>query len=339
MELNWFSNVKSQVFPRAPGGNRVLQVLLVMLLGAALGAAQDIRISGVVRDSTGAGLGGARVAIEMAEVSTHAGTDGTFVLEQAIPADPIGFPAVIVVTREGQLDHRDLITGPVVDGMDIRMIPNAGDVTDVDGNVYQSVRIGNQVWTVANLKTTRFNDGTAIPEVTDLSQWNRLTTPARCWYGQDRAANHEIHGIIYNWYAVDTGKLAPVGWHVPSEADWLALSLFLMHNGFNAGASSDGNCVAKALAARTGWIEVPSAPGRSICANPGANNATGFTGLPGGWLKDGIFERRGLVASWWGATEGLPGTADEHSLRSASIYLHQNYHRKQCGHYVRLVRD
>jgi uncharacterized protein (TIGR02145 family) len=90
-------------------------------------------------------------------------------------------------------------------------------VKDADGNVYHTVKIGNQVWTVENLRTTRNNDGSAIPHVTDGTEWAALTTPGYCFY--DNMSNVDSikeYGALYNWYAVDTKKLAPAGWHVPS---------------------------------------------------------------------------------------------------------------------------
>jgi hypothetical protein len=108
------------------------------------------------------------------------------------------------------------ITNPDTSGMEIKLISqDAGTVTDIDGNVYQAVKIGNQVWTVENLRTTRYNDGTAIPYVTDNSAWANLTTPGYCYYFNDSTANADKYGVLYNWYTVNTGKLSPAGWHVP----------------------------------------------------------------------------------------------------------------------------
>ncbi len=79
-------------------------------------------------------------------------------------------------------------------------------VTDIDGNAYNTVTIGNQVWMAENLKTTTYNDGTPIPLVIDGATWGALTTPAYCWYNNDEATNKELYGALYNWYTVNTGK-------------------------------------------------------------------------------------------------------------------------------------
>lgn len=98
-------------------------------------------------------------------------------------------------------------------------------VTDLSGNVYTTLKIGTQVWMVENLKTTKFNDGTNIPNITDAIAWITLTTPGYCFYNND-ASKKSTYGALYNWYSVNTGKLAPTGWHVPTDADWTTLENF-----------------------------------------------------------------------------------------------------------------
>ena len=105
--------------------------------------------------------------------------------------------------------------------------PTATTVSDADGYVYHTVTIGAQVWMVENLKTTKYNDGTAIPLVTDSTAWAILTIPGYCWYNNDAVTYKATYGALYNWYAVNTGKLAPKGWHVPADAEWTKLITFL----------------------------------------------------------------------------------------------------------------
>jgi uncharacterized protein (TIGR02145 family) len=100
-------------------------------------------------------------------------------------------------------------------------------VTDKDGNVYHTITIGTQVWMVENLKTTKYNDGTDIPLVKDSATWANLTTPGYCWLYNDQTTYINTTGALYNWYAVNTGKLAPIGWHVPSDSDFIALTKYL----------------------------------------------------------------------------------------------------------------
>jgi uncharacterized protein (TIGR02145 family) len=139
-------------------------------------------------------------------------------------------------------------------------------ITDKDGNVYTSVTIGTQVWMVENLKTTKYNYGTEIPNVTDNTEWSNLTTPAYCWYDNDITKKTPF-GALYNFYAVNTGTLCPTGWHVPSNTEWTTL--------FNY---AGGLAVAGGKLKETGTTHW-NAP------NTGATDEYGFKYLPGG-LRD-----------------------------------------------------
>ncbi len=93
----------------------------------------------------------------------------------------------------------------------------SSEIKDKDGNIYTSVTIGTQVWLKENLHTTKYNDGNDIP----LGNLNSdPSTPRYWWYNDDQATYGDIYGALYNWYAVNTGKLCPTGWHVPSHSEW-----------------------------------------------------------------------------------------------------------------------
>ena len=94
-------------------------------------------------------------------------------------------------------------------------------------NEYHTVIIGNQTWMVENLKVTEYNDGTAIPLVESNSDWWNRTTAAYSWNENDEAKYKDSYGALYNWYAVNTGKLCPAGWHVPTDAEWTELIRYL----------------------------------------------------------------------------------------------------------------
>lgn len=160
-----------------------------------------------------------------------------------------------------------------------------GTVTDIEGNVYPTMKIGTQSWMVENLRVTKFNDNTAIPLVTNATDWKILFTPGYCWYNNDPATNKNIYGALYNWYTVNTGKLCPTGWHVPTDAEWITLTTYL--GNVNAGGKLKET-------GTTHWL-VP---------NTGATNESGFTALPGGsrWY-DGVFG--GIIGDhggWWSST-------------------------------------
>src|SRR5574344_1985932 len=127
-----------------------------------------------------------------------------------------------------------------------------GSITDIDGNTYKTVTIGTQTWMAENLKVTKYNDGIAIPNVTDATAWSELTTGALCDY-DNTPSNSETYGKLYNWYAVNTGKLCPTGWHVPSDAEWTILENYLIANGYNYDGTTTNNKIAKAMASSSGW--------------------------------------------------------------------------------------
>ena len=93
---------------------------------------------------------------------------------------------------------------------------NTGTVTDLDGNIYSTITIGNQIWLASNLKTTKFKDGTTIPLITGNTAWINLISPGYCWYNNDATTYKSTYGALYNWYSVNSGRLCPTGWHVPS---------------------------------------------------------------------------------------------------------------------------
>jgi uncharacterized protein (TIGR02145 family) len=104
--------------------------------------------------------------------------------------------------------------------------PSVDTVKDIEGNIYRTVKIGDQVWMAENLRTTKYNDGQDIPLGPIGSAWGNLTAPAYCWLYYN-PANGETYGALYNWYVVDTGKLAPSGWRVPTNEDWIELAEYL----------------------------------------------------------------------------------------------------------------
>jgi uncharacterized protein (TIGR02145 family) len=156
-------------------------------------------------------------------------------------------------------------------------------LVDIDGNIYKTITIGNQTWMAENLKVTHYNDGTLIPNVLDSVAWMNLKTGAYCDYSND-ARNSDIYGRLYNFYAVNTKKLAPPGWHVPSLIEWFQLFYFTKEN---SGPLKE--------AGYSHWYS----------PNTGATNYAGFNALPnGGRLKQYDFVICRFIAmhynsTWW----------------------------------------
>ena len=202
--------------------------------------------------------------------------------------------------------------------------PTPTPVTDVDGNVYHTVTIGTQVWMVENLKTTKLNDGTAIPQVTDTS-WRSLSTPAYCYYGND-AGWKPIYGPLYNWWAVNSGKLAPAGWHVATESDWNLLVTTL-----------GGDTVAGGKLKSTGTVE--SITGLWLSPNKGATNASGFTAFPGGYRYYSIhgIDQINRYSYWWTSTSFGTSTAYCFFIRYDETTVNRDNSEKHTGYTVRCV--
>ncbi len=164
-------------------------------------------------------------------------------------------------------------------------------IADIEGNAYNAVSIGTQVWMMENLKTTKFNDGTEIPNVTDIFNgvWAGLNTPAYCWYNNEKGYKSD-YGALYNWYTIKSGNLCPSGWHIPTHAEWTILVDYC------GGVNVAGNKL-KGNTATAQW-------------NPAQNyfdmtNETGFTALPGASrYPEGIFWlNMGYMGSWWTSSE------------------------------------
>lgn len=199
---------------------------------------------------------------------------------------------------------------------------NDGTVTDIDGNVYSTVQIGNQEWMAENLKTTTYNNGTSIDLVTDNTAWGNTTTGAYGWYDNDQAQYAEAYGALYNWHAVNTGNLCPDGWHVPTDAEWTALEDYLTNNGH-------GGTEGTALKATSGW-------------NSGGNGTDdyGFTALPGGSRTNhGAFLDIGNYGLWWSATEVDADAAWYRGLGYGYGIVIRHDVSKGHGFSVRCLRD
>lgn len=206
--------------------------------------------------------------------------------------------------------------------------------TDADGNNYTTVTIGTKTWTVENLVTTKYQNGDAINNVTNNATWAALTTGAWCDYNNN-AANGTTYGHLYNWYAVsDTRKIAPVGWHIPSDTEWGTLSTSLggivptMTGASNVGGKLKGR-------------------GLSLWTTPntGATNATGFSSLPGGRREAtvsgfvGAFRLVGLGSYLATSNTFDVSTSNLYKFESGKIDMSVWHYAFATGSYVRCVKD
>jgi uncharacterized protein (TIGR02145 family) len=215
-------------------------------------------------------------------------------------------------------------------------------VSDVDGNIYNTVAIGTgttaQCWTVTNLRVRRYNDGT---EIRFDNSGGSLGTVSQTWagtglnygahtlYAHDSvttpSSNLSNYGYLYNWYAVnDTRRLCPSGWHVPTDAEWTTLETYL-----NTVAPT-GSAGGKMKSTSSLWFP----------PNTGANNTSGFSALPGGYRNnDGSFVNISVGAFFWSATEVDSNLAWNRALGSFISNVNRSSNFKSVGASVRCLRD
>jgi uncharacterized protein (TIGR02145 family) len=201
---------------------------------------------------------------------------------------------------------------------------NSSVVVDKDGNSYQTVKICNQTWMKSNLNVSHYRNGDIIPQVTDPTQWTNLTTGAWCYYN-NASATGAIYGKLYNWYAVnDPRGLAPTGYHIPSDSDWISLTTCLGGVGYASNKMKEIGTLY--------WLS----------PNVEATNNSGFTALPAGnrSFYDGTFSQIQRETAWWSSTQGeITTDAWTRGLYYATKTVSRNDMHKKFGLSVRCMKD
>ena len=201
-------------------------------------------------------------------------------------------------------------------------------IKDIEGNSYKTVYIGNQEWMAENLRVSKYNDGTAIPNVIDNSQWTTLTSGAYAYYNND-SINNAIYGKLYNWFVVSptangNKNVCPTGWHAPSNDDWNVLTNYL---------GGDTIAGGKMKEVGTAHWETPNSLG---------TNSSLFTALPSGdrYYLTGNFDNLGLNCYWWCTTEFDQKNAWVHSLGYNFYSIHSGGNsNKNYGLSIRCIKD
>ena len=210
--------------------------------------------------------------------------------------------------------------------LDVKVI-RAGTVTDIDGNIYRTVKIGHQWWMAENLKVTHYRNGDEILNVTDGTEWDNQTKGAYCAYDNDEN-QADISGYLYNGYAVgDSRKIAPAGWHVPTDEEWKVLEMYLGMSQFEADqwgtrGTDEGDKLKEAGPSHWGQ-------------RSGGTNESGFSALPGGMMgvSNGPFGLLGYMAFFW-STNGICRV-----LEDWVPGIDRSGYIQRFGFSVRLVRD
>jgi uncharacterized protein (TIGR02145 family) len=192
------------------------------------------------------------------------------------------------------------------------------------------VTIGSQIWSSKNLDVDRYRNGDPIPQVTDPTQWENLTTGAWCYYNND-PANGATYGKLYNWWAVnDQRGLAPQGWRIPTEGDWNRLVKYIDQDADTTCTQCfQSSTAGGAMKSTSGW----DAP------NTGATNSTGFTGVAGGKRTNaGLFEAFGSKGFWWNSAGGLTN-AGNGTLYNNSAIVKKDFNNLTNGFSIRVVKE
>jgi uncharacterized protein (TIGR02145 family) len=195
-----------------------------------------------------------------------------------------------------------------------------GTMTDIEGNVYKTITIGTQTWMAENLRTTKYRNGDLIPNVTIMGGWSGLNTSAYCWYNNDANSYKLLYGAMYNWYAVaDTRNIAPVGWHIPTDAEWATLINYCGGQGVAAGPLKESGT--------THWV-----------TDSGATNSSGFSALPGG-SRGAFFNLVGDYSYTWSSTEISSTNAGYILIVSDINNCYRFDDQKMNGFNVRCIKD
>ena len=243
------------------------------------------------------------------------------------------------------LEERENLVG---DDIVFEVRAEGATVTDIDGNVYKTVKLGNQVWMAENLRTTRYADGRKIPLGTTTSD-----DVAYRYYPDDNSANVSTYGYLYNWAAVMKGAsssdanpsgvqgICPDGWHVPSDAEWTELENYVSSQSqYVCGGYEDyyiyEDNIAKALASEEGWNS--STDNCDVGYNPIANNATGFSARPAGFYN-GYYNYFGDNAYFWSAAQYYSNYAYNRYLGCDNAVVSRNINYKSYGYSVRCIRN
>ena len=223
---------------------------------------------------------------------------------------------------------QDVATKAYVDALENFLVSQGViPLRDYDGNTYTTVTLGDQVWTVENLRTAHYNNGDPIPNVTDGTEWTGLTSGAWVWFMNDNQYENDF-GKLYNWFAVsDPRSLCPSGWHVPSDTEWQTLIDFL-----------GGWEIAGGKLKTTGTLEA----GTGLWASPntGATNESGFSALPGGIRdSDSQFHFLYSIGYWWSSTDVSNDSAWERVMYYDGIHVARHGFLKTKGFSVRCIKD
>jgi len=297
---------------------------------------QDLNLNGTTLEITDG------TSADLSSLQDGTGTDDQTLSEVLIQSNDAG--ATNITNLADPVNDQDATTKAYVDLLENRIwaLENPDKITDYDGNIYETVTIGTQVWMAEDLKVTHYPNGDAIPYIDNNANWSALTddniSDAYSVYGDSNddgivdVANPD-YGYLYSYAAAigdnwtrdnaDGQGVCPDGWHLPSDAEWTELSDYL-----------DGVSVAGGKLKETGTIHWNS-------PNTGADNSSGFSALPGGYRynDDGTFIYMGNYGLWWTSTESSSTEVYYRGLNYNNAEVGSTYCNKSHGLSVRCIKD
>jgi len=218
----------------------------------------------------------------------------------------------------------------------IEIVKESGTLTDIEGNVYNTIKIGNQWWMAENLKVKKFRNGTNLTSIQTSSDWSAMESAAYCAFDNNNQ-NIATYGLLYNWFAVaDINQIAPEGWHVPTDDDWKELENYL-----GMSVSETDNF---------GWrgtnagdqLKVEAPKGWTVYGSVWGDNSSGFTALAGACrLFDGRWAEPGLFATgfWWTGTEYSSSEAYYRYLDKKNSGIYRSHTYINYGFSIRCVKN
>lgn len=211
-------------------------------------------------------------------------------------------------------------------------VNESGTLTDIEGNVYQTVKIGNQWWMAQDLKVKKYRNGNTIRNAQSSTDWVD-TTAAYCLYDNNASAP----GLLYNFYAVtDTGNIAPQGWHIPTDAEWKTLEMTL------GMSQTEADKLTWRGTDQGEQLKVASPNGWTRFGDVWSTNSSGFTALAGGCrLFNGVYANPGLFATgfWWTSTQHEEQEAFYRYLDYKNTDVFRSHVVKNYGMAIRCVKD
>ena len=242
--------------------------------------------------------------------------EGAIQLGSSAPANPA--PGTI------KWNGNDFVAWNGINWISLTGNATVSEIFDIDSNAYRTIRIGDQVWMVDNLRVSKFRGGAMISEITDNGIWSGLNfteSPAWCWHNNDDTKNLP-YGKLYNWYATQGDSLCPSRWSIPTEDDWMTLINYL------SDSTTAGGKIKEAGTAH--WLN----------PNFEASNESGFTALPGSNRSDtGSFGTLGLVGFYWSSQEDAANTAWSWFFFYDQATSNRDIFDKRYGFSVRCIKD